>query len=167
MGHTTSLRRAMKQQFVPYLQDRGFSLDMRQAPMFFAFRKIDSEAVYVCDVQWEKYGRPRFVVNFGKCPTDGVTDFRGERVLPGDVFPSHAPQIGRLAPGRRRTTRGWFRQDRPLLERLVTLSKLYPAEQVISQLVALFGEVEEFWKSGKIGPHIRFLPSVISRNLVS
>jgi hypothetical protein len=67
MGRTTSLREAIKQVFVPHLQGKGFSPDMRYAPQRFGFRKIDSDAVYVCDIQWEKYGRPRFVLHFGKC----------------------------------------------------------------------------------------------------
>ena len=33
-----------------------------------------------------------------------------------------------------------------------------PPERVVAQLIALFGEVEEYWKSGTIGPHIRLLP---------
>jgi hypothetical protein len=159
MGRTTSLRRVIKRDFVPHLRDKGFSLDMRHAPQFFTFRKIDTDAVYVCDIQWEKYGRPRFVLNFGKCSADSVS-FRGERLLPGDIFPVHTPERGRLAPGRQWTTGGWFRQDRPLVKRFVHFSKLYPAEEVVSQLIALFGEVEEFWKSGFIGPHIRLLPAL-------
>jgi hypothetical protein len=38
------------------------------------------------------------------------------------------------------------------------LVQLYPAEEVVSQLIALFVEVEELWKSGNAGPHIRLLP---------
>jgi hypothetical protein len=98
-------------------------------------------------------------MNFGKAPADGVVDLFGKHVMPEEIFPSHAPVWGRLAPGRGGSTASWFRQDRPLLERLVFLSGLRAPEQVISQLMTLFVEVEEFWASGILGPHLRLLPS--------
>ncbi len=88
----------------------------------------------------EKYGSPRFILNFSK---------RGSKSLIAS---------GRLGPRQKRTLAGWFRQDRPWVSRLISFSKLYPPERVVAQLIALFGEVEEFWKSGTIGRHIRLLP---------
>jgi hypothetical protein len=140
MGRTTELRQAIKRDFVPFLRDKGFTSDMSDAPRCYRFRKIDSDVVLECNVQWEKYGSPRFILNFSK---------RGRKGLIAS---------GRLAPSQRRTLAGWFRQDRPWLNRLISSSKLYPAEQVVAQLIPLFGEVEEFWKSGRIGPHMRLLP---------
>ena len=157
MGRTTSLRRAIKKAFVPHVREKGFLPDMRDAPQFLTFRRVTPEAVHVFDIQWEKYGRPRFVLNFGKCSAKGVI-CRGVDVLPGDVCPVHTPTCGRLAPGRRATTGGWFRQDRPLLARLFSSAKLHSPEVVVSQLIALFAEVEDFWESEKMGPHIRLLP---------
>lgn len=140
MGRTTELRQAIKRDFVPFLRDKGFTLDMTDAPRLYGFRKIDSDVLLECSVQWEKYGSPRFILNFSK---------RGPKGLIAS---------GRLAPSQRRTLAGWFRQDRPWLSRLISFSKLYPPEYVVAQLIALFGEVEEFWKSGRIGPHMRLLP---------
>jgi hypothetical protein len=93
-----------------------------------------------CNVQWEKYGSPRFILNFSKRGPAGL-------IASGRLAPSHGP-----------TTAGWFRQDRLWFERLFSFSKFYPAEQVVGQLIALFGEVEEYWNSQTIGPHIRMLP---------
>jgi hypothetical protein len=160
MGRTTALRREIKQVFVPYLANKGFSADLRSAPNFLCYRRIEADQVQVFDIQWEKYGRPRFVVNFGKAPADGVVDLLGQRIKPDDILPSHAPIRGRLAPGSGAMTGSWFRQDRPLVERLASWSSLRPPEQVISQLMTLFVEVEDFWKSGTIGPHVRMLPSM-------
>ena len=140
MGRTTELRQAIKRDFVPFLRDKGFTLDMSDAPRLYTFRKIDSDVVLECAVQWEKYGSPRFILNFSKRGSSGLI------------------ASGRLAPSQRRTLAGWFRQDRPWLKRLISSSKLYPPERVVAQLIALFGEVEEFWKSGRIGPHMRLLP---------
>jgi uncharacterized protein DUF4304 len=160
VGRTTALRREIKQVFVPFLAKKGFSSDLRGAPNFLYFRRTEADQVQVFDIQWQKYGRPRFVVNFGKAPADGVMDMFGKHVMPEDILPSHAPIRGRLAPGSGAMTGSWFRQDRPLVERLASWSSLRPPEQVISQLMTLFVEVEEFWKSGTIGPHVRLLPSM-------
>jgi hypothetical protein len=139
MGRTTELREAVKRDFVPFLRDKGFTLDMSDAPRCYRFRKIDSDAALECDVQWEKYSSPRFILNFYKRESKGLI------------------AQGRLAPSQRPSTEGWFRQDRPWLVSLIS-SKLYPAERVVAQLIALFAEVEEYWKSGTIGPHIHLLP---------
>jgi hypothetical protein len=139
MGRTTALRQAIKRDFVPLLQAKGYALDMGDAPRLYRFRKVDGSFEFECDVQWEKYGTPRFILNFSKSgPTGLITR-------------------GRLAPSRRGSTAGWFRQDRPYLPRLVSGSKLYSAEVIVRQLIALFEEVEDFWTSSRIGPHIRLL----------
>ena len=98
MGRTTELRQAIKRDLVPNLQDKGFTLDMSDAPRFYRFRKTDSDVELECNVQWEKYGSPRFILNFSK---------RGPKGLIAS---------GRLAPSQRRTLAGWFCQDRRELE---------------------------------------------------
>ena len=140
MDRTTALRQAIKEDFFPFIRDKGFTLDMRDAPRLYTFSKTDSDLLLGCSVQWEKYGSPRFILNFSK---------RG---------PTGLIASGRLAPSQRRGTDGWFRQDRSWFEKLFSFSKFRPAEEVVAQLIALFGEVEEYWKSQTIGPHIQMLP---------
>jgi hypothetical protein len=60
MGRTTDLRRAIEAKFLPLMTVKGFSPDFRHMPTFMVFRKIADNKIYVCDIQWEKYGRPRF-----------------------------------------------------------------------------------------------------------
>jgi hypothetical protein len=96
MGRTTALRQAIKQDFFPFIREKGFVLE-KQTAQVYAFRKADSDVVFKCDVQWEKYGSPRFVLNFSKHGPKGLIT------------------SGRLAPSQRRSTGGWFRQDRPWL----------------------------------------------------
>jgi hypothetical protein len=158
MGPTTDLRREIENRFIPAMTANGFACDVRHAPQFLTFRRIAADSVYVADIQWDKYARPRFVVNFGKCGAAGVI-IRGERIAPEDVFPHSTPIWGRLLPGSGRTTAGWFRQDRPMLERIVTWSARRPPAEVVATLLALFPEVEEFWQSGQAGRHSRILPS--------
>lgn len=153
-GPTTALRREIKRTFVPFLAERGFVAEKQRIPSFLCFRKIAPDAVLVCEVQWEKYGTPRFVVNFGKCSPNGVV-LRGSYISADKVTVAQTPLHGRLHPGKASTTRGWFRQDRSFLEQFRTRSRLRPPEAVVAELVSLFAEVEEFWQLGRIGPHIR------------
>ena len=146
MGRTTALRREIRTRFFPFMIAKGFVLDMRDAPTFFAFRKETPEGVLHCDIQWEKYGKPRFILNFG----------RGE--------PAVAPTAirGRLHSRRRPafwTTRDWFCQDRPLLSRIFR-SRFRPPAEVVDSLLSLFAEVEACWASGVAGPHIRLFPAL-------
>jgi hypothetical protein len=154
MGRTTALRREIKDRFIPAMTAKGFSCDMRQAPGYFTFRRIAADSVHVFDIQWDKTGRPRFVVNFGMCDAAGVV-VGSERIAAENVFTNSTPVWGRLSPGSGRTTAGWFRQDRPLLEWIATWSDQRSPAEVVATLLTLFPEVEEFWRSGRTGPHSR------------
>lgn len=153
MGTTTDLRREVKCVFVPLALGRGFLLDQKGAPTFWNFRRTAGSEVHLFDVQWEKYGRPRFAINFGKCPVDGLS-FRGKHFPPEQILPGWVPG-GRLQPKNGALTSSWFRQDKPLLSRLFTSTKLHEPSQVVSNLVALFPELEAYWAGGVIGPHLR------------
>src|SRR6266852_8066855 len=153
MGRTTDLRRALKRSFVPLMEDKGFHTDSRDMPHFLAFRQVTPERIYVCDIQWEKYGRPRFVLNFGSCGPQGVV-CHGKEIKPADITPSATPWSGRLMPGSPRSTSGWFRQDRRLIQGLLKGSWLRPPDEVVGDLIDLFPEVEDHWKNGTVGKHM-------------
>jgi hypothetical protein len=156
MGKTTDLRRALKRSFVPLMEGKGFRTDMQHMPQFLGFRRVTPERIYVCDIQWEKYGRPRFVLNFGSCGPQGVI-CHGKEIKPHDVTTSATPCWGRLMPGHRRFISGWFRQDRSFLQSLWQGSTLKPPDEVVGGLIELFPEVEAYWERGAIGEHIRVL----------
>ena len=119
MGKTTALRREIKRSFIPYMQGKGFVADLRDMPQVLAFRRITPARIDVCDIQWEKYGRPRFVLNFGSCGPQGVIS-HGKEIRPADITSWDTPIWGRLRPGRASSVSGWFRQDRTLLQRFWT-----------------------------------------------
>ena len=153
MGRTTDLRRALKEKFFPLLLDKGFVLDMRHAPQFITFRKIAPDKIYICDVQWDKSGKPRFVINFG-CGKMEEMHVDEKPLDANDLFPYHTPVMGRLHPSK---GLGWFRQDYGLLKRLL-LGKAYaPSDQIVSALIERFVEVEKYWDTGRRGSHIRIL----------
>jgi hypothetical protein len=154
MGPTTELRRALKARFFSYAVDRGFVLDARHQPVSTTFRRPAGAAVQIFDVQWDKYGKPRFALNFGTCPVEGMrigdTIHRADDVLPG-----WCPDSGRLQPGGGSGTRHWFRQDSTLLRRVFGAPVLREPAVVVEELMALFPEVERYWTSREAGPHLR------------
>ena len=160
MGTTTGLRREIKRKFVPYLTERGFVIDERNSPTFLEFRRVTSDWVYLVDIQWEKSGDPRFVINFGKCPPTGIT-IRGQHYAPEEVCASWMPEYGRLQPHGGPSTANWFRLDKPLMKRLLSGEKSYPPEVVVAELKRLFAEVEAYWATGTVGKHLRIIRNAI------
>lgn len=153
MGTTTDLRREIRAVFLPFAAAQGFVLDQRHAPTFLEFRRQRDGVVHVFDIQWEKYGRPRFVLNFGTCPAEGLM-VNGEQIPAATVMAGWLPVKGRLQPGRGTSVGHWFRQDKPLLRALVSRDKLYPASRVVAELLQLFPEIEAWWATGAVGPHL-------------
>ncbi|MCC7425892.1 MAG: hypothetical protein IT557_03205 [Alphaproteobacteria bacterium] len=154
MGTTTALRRALKQRLVPLAERQGFALDQRLMPRAMTFRRAAGAQVHMFSLSWEKYGKPRFAVDFGTCPADGMR-FGEEQVPARDVLPSWLPDAGSLQPRRGASSHAWFRQDRPLLQRLLGRSRLRPEAEVVDELIALLAELETYWQSGRPGAHMR------------
>jgi hypothetical protein len=154
MGRTTELRREIKSTFVPYVEEKGYVCSMKNAPSFIDFKKITNNEVWVFDIQFEKYGSPRFVVNFGKCSADGV-ELNGIHYTQNEIIPSLTPGFGRLQPGRTGSTGSWFRQDKHWLIKIFTSTKQRPAREVVNQLISMFSELEQYFEKGTISEHLR------------
>ena len=153
MGRTTALRQELKKSFVPFMTNRGFSLDQRHAPNFIDFRRTVGNRVQFFEIQWEKYGRPRFTVNFGSTSIKGTISHH-QHIDANDVGPGQAEQYCRIHPnGKGSSTRHWFRQDRPVVAALFAGSRFYPPEQIVRQLMDLFVEAELYWSAGTVGKH--------------
>ena len=120
--------------------------------MFTAFRRKKADSVDLVEIQWDKYGRRRFVINFGKCPPDGLL-VRGERFPPDQVFAGWLEDHGRLQPGRGSSSAKWFSQDPPWLRRLMGGRTRSPGG-VVDDLLRLFPEVEAYFSSGIVGGHL-------------
>lgn len=125
--------------------------------MFMSLRRSAPNEVHMFEIQWDKYGAPRFVINFGSCPSKGL-EIRGELHPPERVSVGWLPQNGRLQPKPGTGTGSWFRQDKPFLCRLFTDQKLRPAPDVVHDLMQLFPELEAFWADGSMGPHLNMFP---------
>jgi len=154
MGSTTALRRELKRRFLPLARERGFVPDQRRMPASITFRRSAGADVHIFSIQWEKYGKPRFAVRFGTCPGDGAR-FGNEVFAAADTLPDWLPDAGTLQPRRGTSSRAWFRQDRPLLQRLAGRPRLRPEAEVVDELIRLFAELERYWAGGSAGPHMR------------
>jgi hypothetical protein len=152
MGKTTELRREIKKSFIPFAESQGYKSTMQFAPTTFDFIKKTDKEILVFDIQWEKYGFPRFVVNFGKCAkheVENILDLYSAK----EINPAITPIKGRLQPKKGFTTASWFRQDKNFFIKLISSNKNRPATEVVNQLMELFVEIEEYFINGTIGEH--------------
>jgi hypothetical protein len=150
------LREAIKAQFYPFMDSRGFVRAKSRSPLETVFRRMTAEMVHVCELQWDKYGATCFVLNFGEGPICGV-DVRGVHVPPTQFEPYQSESLGSLQPRPGPHIRSWFRLKKPLLEAITSRSRCYPSEFVMAQLIELFAEVEAWWSEKRIGPHLDFI----------
>ena len=156
MGHATELRQILKQRFFPLLEAKGFVMDKRHAPQFLAFRRIFGETIQVFDIQWDKYGKPKFALNFSMGSLHDIVSHEGP-IEPADAFVYNFKNKGRLRSKCQfrwfQADRQWFSQDLGLTERLM-LRKKKTADDVVDDLLNVFPEVEAFFQGNGKGSHL-------------
>jgi hypothetical protein len=157
MTAAQELRQLVKARFFPHVEARGFVRASSTHPQFSVFRRFARDKVQVLNVQWDKYGAPRFLVNFGEGPKEGVRLW-GRHVAGEVLEPQDCPESGRLQRKRGPYLRCWFQLNKPLLEALRTMERRYSAETVVDQLVGAFPEVEAWWENRTVGAHLDISP---------
>ena len=133
------LREAVKQRFYPFAESRGFTRIKSSNALFTAFRKSEGDSVYAFEIQWDKYHRPYFVLNFS--------------------HPKDAGMVARTKHGRLQRKRGgplscWFNLRKPLLQVLQTGRFSFKPDEVVDELISCFSELETWWSNGIEGPHV-------------
>ena len=128
----------MKKRFYPFAASRGFVKQKSESPGFTVFRRVREQRVEAFEVQWDKYWRPFFVINFGR----GVADNDQNQI-----------------PGRLQRRRGgglscWFNIGRPWPAKLRSGKWNYKPQEVVSEVMVAFEELEAWWANGEAGPHI-------------
>ena len=149
---TTTLRDLIKSRFADFVGERGFERE-RADSLFYPFRRRHEARHDLIEVQFDKYHRPKFVVNFGQLPAEGIIDAYGRFVDSDSVGVAHLVQRGRLYPTGRSLLLGepawfavrWWNSRRP--EKA--------AEVQIEKLIRVFTQLEEWFRSGKAGPSLR------------
>ena len=142
------LREALKVRFYPYAESRGFVRDKSSHPHFTTFRRAHGAQIQVFDVQWDKYGRPLFVVNFGEA------DVHELAIETDKVETQHCKDMYRLQRKRGGSLTCWFQLSKPWIEVFRSGRLKYRPEEVVNQLVAYFPEVEAWWAEKSEGPHV-------------
>lgn len=156
MGRTTALRRALKSTLFVHAERQGFVLDTRHQPQFSTFRRRVGDTVQVFDLQWDKSGAPRFVINFGEAPAQGVVR-EGQPVAPEAIEVFDCRPSLRLQRRRGGSMGCWFQLRRPWLEQLIRLSRHHTPQEVAAHATAAFAEVEQWWATKARGPHVHGL----------
>lgn len=142
----------MKERFYPFAEECGF-VRGKTSSMFVPFRRVRGNKVEVFDVQWDKYNKPRFVLNFGEAPLTG-NEIRGKHISAEDLVACDCSPNGRLQRWRGGSLRTWFQMRKPLFETIMTFSFNYTPEEVVSQVTTAFSELENWWESKKEGSHV-------------
>ena len=155
MSPAAPLREAVKLLFYPFAESKGFARAKSRSSLLTLFRRATTDSMQLFEIQWEKYNRPSFVVNFSEGPIGGL-EVRGAPVAAADLEPYHCPTLGRLKPRNCPYLRCWFRTRKPWTEVLRSRAWTYTPEEVTMQLIALFPELEAWWAEKREGPHLHF-----------
>jgi len=152
----SELRKIIQAQFHPFVESRGFRKERPASATFTEFRRVVGDRLQVFDVQWDKYQRPRFVLNFGESPAADLL-LHGRVVPLAQIGPPECPLQGRLQRRRGGSLGCWFGTRKPLARALLTASLHYPPQEVLVSLTTAFQELEEWWLTKQVGPHIQIL----------
>ena len=141
------LRDELNARFVPLILKHGFCGPERLAgnATLHYYRKPVGATVQVVSIQFDKRQRPRVTVNFHEEPPEGIS-----------ILTARSPftlSQGRLTPRPGGFTRSWFRADPPFWLRLLGVRST-TEKKAVTELLDLFGEVEEWFKTKSVGPHL-------------
>jgi hypothetical protein len=149
MSDLTDLKDEVRKTFVPFAEARGFEVMPKRHPLFIEFRRATGKTLELFDVQWDKRHRPQFTVNFGRAKLE-------EAAAAGQSFcASLAREYGRVHPGDELAE--WFHLNKTFLQWMTSGRRQYKPSEIVDRLVQLFPEIETFWKTGSVGPHLELL----------
>lgn len=151
------LLRALGEHFVPFLTAQKFvqhplstkeaaSGEMLAAFPFGRLRRASGGRLDLLEIQLDKHGTPRFVINFGRVPLEGVTLPWGH-LTPDEVGASALPEAYRLYS--RSYWPSWFSLG------WLPRSKEARVLRAVTQAVSLYPEIETWLTQGVVGSHMR------------
>lgn len=128
----------MKRRFYPFVLDRGFRRLRSDSPQYSLWSRTLPARSDIFEIQWDKYWRPYFVLNFGRTVSSSES----------------STEPGRLQRRRGGDLSCWFSLRRPLLSKVKSLRWSYRPSEVIDELIGAFDELEVWWAEGRAGPHV-------------
>ena len=154
----TFLREELSNRFIPYLRSIGFErpehsvkADGRSAFPFGSLVRKHGTAQDIIEIQFDKYSKPKFIINFRRDPPE----FAKERRSKSGSHKWAEAEAFRLHPRPKST--GWFTMRTFFGLRSPETS----AKEVVDQLMNVFPEVESWFNDREMGQHLRFCPYVI------
>jgi hypothetical protein len=152
-SNRTVLREELSKRFIPYLWSIGFErakdsakADGRSAFPFGTLIRMHGTASDIIEIQFDKYSKPKFIINFRKDPP---------RIVKGGHLRSVPDRVRlvehfRLHP--RPKSPSWF-----TMRTFLGLPEIC-AQNVVDRLMNLFPEVESWFKDGTMEEHVRMIP---------
>ena len=136
----TKLREELSARLIPELQRRGFIGPARIMgnQLLHSFKRRRGAMHEVLEIQFEKSGLPRFVVNLSLEPVEGAAHI----VESGGTIVA-----ARATPRPGKFTRNWFRADPSLFARLTGARSRESA--AVSEVLAMLDEFESWWSQPK------------------
>jgi hypothetical protein len=153
MARSSELRQVLQERFYPFADQQGFVRSKSSHPHFMVFRRQREAVIHVFDVQWDKYHKPRFVINFGAALATSM-DAAGTPVPAEHVNPSDCTIVRRLQRQRGGSMGCWFQLRKPWLEVLRSGALSYSPAEAVDQAILAFAEVEAWWATRVEGPHV-------------
>lgn len=155
---STDLRNTLKATFQPYIESKGFVKNKQCPNLSVMFKKTQDDIVYIAEIQWDKYNRPAFTFHAGFGSISSAMKKWGY-TSDSEIFANSLEHHCSLNAGTGTYCR-WFTQKNSVWNRLLFKSKYRLPEDVVSQFMSLFSEIEQFWTTGELGPHCHTIPAV-------
>lgn len=153
------LKAAVKSLLVPYILSRGFQEDTRklgeEAPsghQSFRFLRWQNNNLELLEIQFDKYRRAAFAIEFGIVPPEGVY-YYGYHYPQEKAYVCISLRAARLTPSRICKLK---RFALPLLK--IPVLRNPSPERVVQRAIELFPQVETWLRQGVKGPNVYVMP---------
>lgn len=153
------LLRILRERLIPVLAQRGFeeialseeerrSREMNISFPFGHMRRLKGSDLELLEIQLDKHGAAKFALNFGVVPPEGAD-------VPWKHFEQSEARVSALSESYRlyscRGCMKWFSPSRIAL----SSDEIARATKAVDRAVALFPEVEDWFATRNVGPHMR------------
>lgn len=142
------LRIEIERRLIPLIQERGFvgPSKLNGNRVLHEFTRPSASGTHELSIQFDKYQRPRAVINLVVVPPGGFERLEqiGGTLIQGRVtWKPHGVMTG-----------SWFRADRPLWQRLFGTRSTTEAEAVAA-MISCFPEIDRWWDAPQESKHIK------------
>lgn len=144
------LREELSRRFIPAVNNRGYTGPAVLAgnALFNEFRRPCPTGSQILTLQFDKYQRPRFILNLQVDPPNGI----------GALMAGSGTLVrARVSPNRGIHTSHWFRADRPWWQRFLGIRSSRETEAVTAA-VGVLEEIEQWWRHPVDSQNIRTIP---------